>query len=119
MSTTRINLVMEWALAPAAFRLEIDHARVLASGTNVGWGTHDKATHSFTFTSTDEMCRICFGLEAEGTEEAGIPAVVRVIDIETPFSFQISDLLKPEGGERVRPELGVTLYAEVDRFAML
>ena len=119
MKTTLINVVIEWALAPAAFRLEFDHARVISGGINVGWGTHDTSTRRFTFTSTDEMCRICFGLEAEGTEETGIRAVVHVVDTEQPFTFNISDLLNQEGGELDLAEPKVKLYSEVDWFAML
>jgi hypothetical protein len=119
MNTTQINLVLEWARAPAAFRLEFDHARVMSGGINLGWGTHDKVSHRFTFTSTDEMCRICFGLEADGTEDTGIPAVVRVVDTEMPFTVNISDLLKQKGGELLVAKSGVKLYAEVDWFAML
>jgi hypothetical protein len=119
MITTLVNVVLEWVRAPSAFRVEFDHAKVIADGINVGWGTHDTATHSFTFTSTDEMCRICFGLEAEGTEETGIGAVLRVVDTEQPFDLNISDLLKLERGELELAEPKVKLYAELDWFAML
>ena len=119
MTNTLINLVVEWARAPAAFRLEFDGARVLSGGINLGWGAQVESTHSFTFTSTDEVCRICFGLEAEGTEKDGTRVVVRVVDTDQPFSFAVDDLLAQRGGELELVEPAVKLYAEVNWFAML
>jgi hypothetical protein len=118
-NNTLINVVLEWTRAPAALRLEFDHAKVTASGINVGWGTRDKSTDSFTFSSTDEMCRICIGLVAEGSEKTGINAVLRVVDTEKPFDVAISDILKQESGELILSEPKVKMYAEINWFEML
>ena len=119
MQTTLVNLVIEWEKAPASFRLEFDHATVLSGGINVGWGTHDAATHSFTFTSTDEACRVCFGLESEGTETSGIQAVIRAVDTDQPFEVMVAGALDGQEGELELRDPPVKVYAEVDWFAML
>ena len=119
MKTSLVNMIIEWKRAPAAFRLEIDHAEIIGGGINVGWGTHDRPSQSFTFTSTDEMCRVTLGLKAEGTQEEGIRTVVRVVDTDHPFRIAVDDVLKQEGGELAFEEVEASVYAEVDWFAML
>lgn len=119
MKTSIVNLVIEWKRAPAAFRLEIHHATVLGGGINVGWGTHDRETQSFTFTSTDEMCRVTLGLEVEGTREEGIKTIIGVVDTERPFDITVHEVLARDSGEMVFGEPGASVYAEIDWFAML
>jgi len=119
MQSTLVNLVIEWARAPAAFRMEFDHATVISGGINVGWGTHDAANHSFTFTSTGEICRVCFGLQAEGPEPTRLPGIIRAVDTAHPFEVKFADVLNDGRSELTLSGPAVKIYAEVDWFAML
>ena len=119
MDAVRINVSCSWDLAPPEGRFEFDRARVRGGGINVGWGTYDKETRRFAFTSTDEFCRLCFGLDTEGARETGTETVLRVVDTPTPFQVRLAEVLnQPEGTWRL-PEAGATIVAEVDWFAML
>ena len=118
MKTTRVNITLEWERAPAEGRFAFDHARVIGGWIIVGWGTLSGRDHRFTYSSAGKMCRMCFGLEAEGDAD-NIAAVVRVVDTERPFAFPIRDVLQQPQEELRLPDAGVKIVAEIDRFAML
>ena len=119
MKTTRVNLTIEWKKAPTGGRFTFDHvAEVAGAFLIVGWGTLSKDDGKLALTSAGELCRLCFGLLAEGAED-DIATVCRFTDTELPFEFCIENVLQQENEELKLPEPGVKIVAEIDHFAML
>lgn len=110
----RINISVTWDRAPKEGRFEFENVRYVGGGINVGWGSYSEEEFRFSFTSTAELCRLCFGLDAEDAASATSPPILRVVDTAHPFSVAIPEVLKEEDGTIRLEELGATLRAEVD-----
>jgi hypothetical protein len=110
----KINVSVEWELAPAAGRFEFVNAQYVGGNINIGWGNFSQSDYKFSFTSTTELCRIFFALEVDdATYEKKIP-LVKVIETEKPFTVSVVDVLKSSDGILRIAGVGVTVTAEID-----
>ena len=111
----RVDMSIEWDKAPATGRIQVDGAGLVHALINVGWGEYDLAAHWFSFRSTDEMCRICFALDAIEAQRA----IVRVTDTAAPFDFDLGEVLQQPDGTKRFASPGATVVAEVNEWASL
>jgi hypothetical protein len=112
----RINISIEWELAPAAGRVEFVNAQCVAGGINIGWGNLSESDGRFSFTSTTELCRIFFAIDAD--DEKKTP-MVKVTETEKPFTVSLVEVLKSSDGVLRIADVGVAVTAEIDAWSSL
>jgi hypothetical protein len=111
----RVNIQIDWNLAPPSGRFSVRNGSLVNGLICVGRGEYDVKKHEFKFSSVTEPCRICFAVDVA---KDGKP--ICVLDkTPRPFEFDLASVQSVPKGTVALIDLGVTIEAENDYWAEL